>query len=91
MSAGEVGARWREIDRFLSADDPVDEDVDTRIAYYERHADREIDVMAHTFGDPQRRGLAEDTATEATYRAMVLRRHGDRQRQSQTSSKGHGQ
>jgi hypothetical protein len=69
-----LSARLGAIDLDLSGGDPQDDGVDARVAYYEARAEEGIAVMVRPGTDPDRRAFAEDLATEAMYRAMLLRR-----------------
>jgi hypothetical protein len=58
----------------LAGGDPRDDGTDARVAYYEARVNEGIAVMVDPGTEPDRRANAEDMATEAMYRAMLLRR-----------------
>jgi hypothetical protein len=72
--ARQLAARLTSIDRHLTDGDPQDAGVDERVAYYEARVDEGIAAMVNPGDDPQRRAWAADMASEALYRAMLLRR-----------------
>jgi hypothetical protein len=72
--AGRLSARLSAIYADLADGDPRDDGTDARVAYYEARANDGIAVMVDPHTDPDRRANAEDMASEAMYRAMLLRR-----------------
>ena len=70
----EVADRRALIEQGLSGD-PTDADPATRAAFYQDRAEENLRA-ACLADDPDGRGLAEDTAMEAMYRAKSLRRNG---------------
>jgi transcriptional/translational regulatory protein YebC/TACO1 len=72
--AGRLSARLSAIYADLSGGDPQDDGTAARVAYYEARANEGIAVMVDPGTDRDRRANAEDMATEAMYRAMLLRR-----------------